>query len=107
AEAVVQLALRVDAEGGGPLLVERAQALPARAHPPQVGLRAHDLDHVGRLPDALDRVLGEQAHAQNPCGTASSENVRTANRSVIPASQSTTRSASLASGTSGGGGWSA
>ena len=62
AEAVVELLLGVHGERRRALVVERAQPGPARADPPQVGLLADQVDHVHRVPDAVDRVLREQRH---------------------------------------------
>ena len=62
AEAVVELVLAVDRERRRALVVEGAQAHPARAHSPQVGLGAHQGDHVHGLAHALDRVVGVERH---------------------------------------------
>ena len=77
AEAVVELLLGVHGERGRALVVERAQPGPARAHPAQVRLLAHEVDHVHGLADAVDRVLREQRH-QKPCGTDRFSNSRIA-----------------------------
>ena len=66
--------------------------------PAQVGLGADQLDHVDGVAQPVDRVAGEQRHRQNPCGSDRSSNARIAKRSVMPASQSTTRCSSEASG---------
>jgi hypothetical protein len=69
---VVELALGIDRERRRALVVEGTQADIARAHAPQVGAGADQLDHVDRLLDALDALLRVQP--QNPCGSDSSEN---------------------------------
>src|SRR6185503_2642534 len=90
AEAVVELLVGVHRERGRPLVVERAQPGPSRPDPAEVGLLGDEVHHVHRFPHAVDRVLREQRHAQNPCGTDRCSNSRIAYLSVIPASQSTT-----------------
>ena len=63
AEAVVDLLLRVDAERGGALLVERAQPLVARRPgPPQLGSRGDQLEEVDRLAHAIPGLVGVEGH---------------------------------------------
>src|SRR5918999_2543063 len=99
AEAVEELVDGVDRERRRALVVERAQPGVARPHPPQVGLRPYQLDHVDGVAQPVDRLPGEEPH-QSPTYAL------IAKRSVIPASQSTTRCSSDASGVIGGGGFS-
>ena len=86
AEAVVELFLRVDREGGRGLLVEGAEPDPARALAAQVGVGGDDLDDVDCLLDPLQALLGYQRH-QNlaASGTVSSAKRAMQKRSVIPA----------------------
>ena len=77
AEAVVELVLGIHRKRGRALVVERAEPGPTRAHPSQIRLLAHQLDHVHGLAHPVDRVLCEQRH-QNPCGTDSFSNSRIA-----------------------------
>ncbi len=71
-EAVEELVGRVHREAWRPLLVKGAASCPARADLPELGAGAHDLDHVRRRLDLVDRALGDYRHAS-------------AKRSVIPA----------------------
>ncbi|MCU0313384.1 MAG: hypothetical protein MUC84_04905 [Solirubrobacteraceae bacterium] len=81
AEAVEDLLLGVDAERRRALVVERAGAHPLVPGAAQLGLRAHEVEHVGRVADALDRLGGVAGHrgrpyAANDSGTVSSSNTR-------------------------------
>src|SRR5919106_736080 len=96
-EAVEELVRGIDRERRRPLVVERAQPGEPGPHPAQVGLGPHQLDHVDRVAQPVDRIPREEPH-QSPT------NALIAKRSVIPASQSTTRCSSDASSVSGGGG---
>src|SRR5207247_8285299 len=91
AEAVVELLARVHGERRRALLVEWAQAGEPLAAPAQVGVRGDDLDDVGRVLDALDRVGSELAHSLDSSGRAMRFNVAMQKPSGLPATYSGTR----------------
>ncbi len=74
AEAVVVLLRGLDAERRRALVVKRAQARVAvRVDAAQLGARADEVDHVDRVANPLDRVVGVARHqGANAGGTASS-----------------------------------
>ena len=62
AEAVVEAVARLDRERRRPLVVEGAEADEPLALAAQVRVRGDDLDDVGGVADALDRLRRETAH---------------------------------------------
>jgi hypothetical protein len=84
-EAVVELLARIDRERRRPLLVERAQARVALTRAAQVRVRRDDLDDVGGVLDALDRLVSELAQRRLSSGSAIRLNAAMQKRSVMPA----------------------
>src|SRR5437899_4819872 len=66
-EAVVQALVAVHGEGGGPLVVKRAETLPRPPRLLQAGVLADDLDDVDRCPQLREHVVVDveirRAHA--------------------------------------------
>ena len=78
AEAVVQLVRWLDAERRRALVMKRAApGVGVRADTAQLGARADEVQHVDRVLDGPDRVLGVARHQRaNARGTASSSYAR-------------------------------
>jgi hypothetical protein len=66
AEAVEDLAVGVDVEGGGLLFVERTQTLVIAACGLEGDVAADELNEIDAIANRLDRLVGNSAHCQRP-----------------------------------------